>query len=203
MIEKQGKTMKKTTQKAALSAALLVSLTSLALLSNTAYAGSTTAGAKATATIGSACTVSAGTLNFGTYNPTVSTNTTATSNISFVCTKNTTVTVNLNDSIVNYNTQSPSVINNSVSYAETNGIKWARYMSGATHGATLSYNLFQDNAFSKIFGGTNWFADISGHAVQVISTGVTQNVPVYGAVAYGQYVIPDNYSDTVPILLSF
>lgn len=176
---------------------------SLLIMSLNAHAGSTTASAKATATIGSACTVSDGTLNFGQYNPTLKSNTTATSNISLVCTKNTTVTVNLNDSIVNYNTQSPSVVTNSVSFAETNGTQWARYMSGATSGATLSYNLFQDNAFSKIFGGTNWFSELASHNVQVIATGVTQNVPVYGALAYGQYVIPDNYSDTVPILLSF
>jgi spore coat protein U-like protein len=190
--------MKKT--KMAYTLAILLVLTGITA---SAQAGSTSAGTKATATIGSACTVSAGTLNFGQYNPTLKSNTTATSNISFVCTKNTTVTVNLNDSITDYNAQSPSIITNSVSYAETNGVQWARYMSGASHGATLSYNLFQDSALSKIFGGTTWFSDISGHAVQVIATGVTQNVPVYGAVAYGQYVIPDNYSDTVPVLLSF
>lgn len=198
--------MKKSIQRALSRVSLLMPLSlcvSLALLSNSAYAGTTTAGAKATATIGSACTVSAGTLSFGVYNPTLKSNTIATSNISFVCTKNTTVTVNLNDSITDYNAQSPSIVTNSVSYAETNGVQWARYMSGATSGAALSYNLFQDSALSKIFGGTNWFAAITNHNVQVIATGVTQNVPVYGAIAYGQYVIPDNYSDTVPVLLSF
>ena len=180
----------------------LISLLALASVQSS-QAGSVTSGVKSSATLSATCTLSAGSMNFGSYNPAVKSNTTANSNISFVCTKNTVVTVNLNGSAANINQQGPAVVTNSVSYAEHNGVQWARYMVGGTSAGALSYNLFQDSGYSQIFGGTNWFSDITGHNQQVVATGASQNITVYGAIAYGQYVNPDNYSDSVPVLLTF
>jgi spore coat protein U-like protein len=184
----------------------IISFLCVLALSQSVFAQTThsaTATTKTSATLSSTCILNSGSLNFGLYNPNNTTNTTASSNITFTCTKGTVVSVNLNDSLVDYNAQSPSKVTNSVSYAETNGVQWARYMSGASSGAALSYNLYQDAAFSKIFGGTNWFVEITNHNVQVVATGSIQSIPVYGAVAHGQYIQPDSYTDIVPIELIY
>jgi spore coat protein U-like protein len=181
----------------------LLSFLSLLSLSYSAFAGSVNATTKASATLAATCTLGTGSLNFGVYNPNSSSNTVASTTISFICTKGVSATINLNDSVVDYNNQTPSKVSNGASYPETNGVQWARYMSGSTENGTLSYNLFQDASLTKIFGGQDWFAEITNHNVTMIATGSNQTVPVYGVIASGQYVQPDTYIDIVPVVLSF
>ena len=68
-----------------------------------------------------------------------------------------------------------------------------RKMTGPS-GATLSYRIFQDAAYTVNWGNTSGVDTKSG-----VGTGVAQSVPVYSRIPANQYVAPGTYQDTITL----
>ena len=127
-----------------------------------------------------ACTVSATAVNFGTYDVFETTPDTSTGAIAYHCgtkDKNVQIAISKGSS----STFSPRRMNN-----------------GAE---ALTYNLYQDAAFSVIWGdgtnGTGVFTTANPPNNQDV------NLPVYGRIPSQQDVSVGNYSDTVIVTISF
>ncbi|UFS62424.1 spore coat U domain-containing protein [Sulfurimonas sp. HSL-3221] len=114
-------------------------------------------------------------LSFGDYDPNTGTGLSAESTFNIRCTKNTDYTLALDA-----------------------GGNSDRTMSGsATNTDTLAYELYQDAAHSQVWDATN---TVTGTATGFASD-ITQTV--YGNIPSSQDVLPDSYTDTVTITVSY
>ena len=142
------------------------------------------------ATLSSTCQITATNLSFGTYNPTMG-DFFATGSLNILCTKGTTATYGIN-------------VGNGGRYTGKYAVSYygnlsSRFMTN--NGNNLFYNIFQDSSYSTVFGGFDWFAGLSKPSF--VSTGITQTIPVYGAMGGAQYVVPGSYSDSVTAEVDF
>jgi spore coat protein U-like protein len=136
------------------------------------------------------CAISTTGVAFGNYDPTITTNTNATGNLTVVCTH-----VSGGATRVNY-TMALSA-GSSGSYAQ-------RRMRAGT--ATLNYNLFDSAALTRIWGnGSAGTALVPGS--MLVNPGGNRVVqvthPIYGRIPASQAVAIGNYSDTIVVTLTF
>lgn len=131
------------------------------------------------------CSVSATSLSFGTYNPTATTPTQASSNVTINC---------FSLLILMFGT-----IDIGLS-AGTSGTATQRTLANGT--ARLNYNVYGDTARSTIWGGLG-----SGGTLETVSINgllsYTRAVPAYGSIPAGQWVQPGTYSDSLVVTIVF
>jgi spore coat protein U-like protein len=162
---------------------LIVTLTAAVMAAGVAKAATTTTTFAVTATVLSTCSASAAPLAFPSYTPGGGLQTGSTT-ISVKCTKNTSFTVGLNA-------------------GSTPGDAFAQRLmaSGAN---TLQYNLYVDNAYSKIFGdGTPGSQTVTALGLGVATAAA---VPVFGQLpdsAANQAAVPGSYSDLITVTVSY
>lgn len=175
---------------------LFLSLLTLSLYS---HASSTGTSIKSTATLANSCQISATDISFGTYQPSAG-NAFSTGTITLLCTKGTSATIGIS---INSSQTDVAAINTTFSqYYAPNNQYYSRVMSGP-NGNVLYYNLFQDSNHTQIFGGASYFHLNANSVVNITATGATQTINVYGAMGGGQYVTPGNYSDSLPVSITY
>jgi spore coat protein U-like protein len=148
----------------------------LAMSSNMACAGSSSATFNVTATVLDACNVTATDMAFGIYDPTVSTDLTATSNINVNCSLGTAYTISL-----------------------SNG----NFVLGSTRRMALGsfrmiYLLFRDAASTQVFGSTANQLNATG-----VGIGAAVSTLVYGVIPKAQNVGPGSYSDQITVTVDY
>jgi spore coat protein U-like protein len=143
------------------------------------FAGTSTGNLNVTATVNATCAVATTPVAFGAITPAASGTATATGAISAQCSNKLAYTVALSKG-------SGASISN-------------RSMAGAAPGNTdtLAYNVYQDAAFSNLFG------DAGGWLVAGTGNGAAQSIPVYGQLSLNQFIQPDNYSDNLTVTVSY
>lgn len=167
----------------------LLSLT-LSLYPCSVYAGTATGSTKATAKLSSFCTITAQPINFGNVAGPTNNLYSSQSNVSVLCTKNSSYTITLNLGI---NTQGQTT----------------RNMIGATSGQIVNYMICKTPSMSGTWGVNDqcaqpWFSigATNYYTVTGTGTGVNQSYPMYGVVQTGYYT-PDNYSDTITATINY
>jgi spore coat protein U-like protein len=164
---------------------LTATLAAGALAAGVAQAATTTTTFQVTATVPAVCKVSAVALPFPNYTP-LGGNKSGSTNIAVLCTNKTPFKVALDKG---------STVGGAISQRLMVGLV------AATN--TLQYNLYTDPAFTTLFGDGTTGVQVSGTGVG-LSTAV--NVPVYGQLpdsAANQLVIPDSFSDTITVTVSY
>jgi spore coat protein U-like protein len=144
----------------------------------TGSGGNSTANMQTTANVTSSCQLDTWTnVNFG--NISVSeTNYQANQAFNVVCTKGSTWTVQV---------------------GAGNGLQTNRYMLGANSNDKLYYNLYTDTTYTTIYGdGTQATSTFSG-----TGSGQAQTNIIQVKMAPGQFVTPDNYSDTITLTINY
>lgn len=159
----------------------------IAALSGTAMAaGTATANFEATATLNASCTLSADNMNFGSISPSTSGFATATGNLTATCTKDI-----------------PYKIAMGVGISGADSVLTRAMIGGVGNTDKLSYNMY----FLAIYVPRNiWGGGLSGTQMNVpefVGTGSAQSIPIYGRMPLNQYVVPDNYSDTLMLTLEY
>lgn len=159
--------------------ALPAALATLCVLSgNAAMAATATDTIQVSATAIDQCRVSANDLAFGNYDPLSTTATAGTTTLTVTCTLNTTYDVGLDAG-----TGAGATVTE------------RKMTSGAD---TLNYSLYQDAAYTTIWGNTPGNDTVSG-----TGTGAGQDYTVYGRIPAQQNVPPGNYADTVTVTVTF
>jgi spore coat protein U-like protein len=130
------------------------------------------------ATVLSSCGVTALPLAFGTYSPTQSTNTTATTTVAVTCTNGTPYNVGLNAG------------------TGTGASVTTRKMTSGSN--TLNYSLYSDTGYSTVWGST-----IGTNTVTGTGTGLAQTINVYGSITALQSVPAGAYTDTITVSLTY
>ncbi len=149
------------------------------LAPSSAWATDATTTMGVSATVLNACLVTATNMAFGTYNPTSSTPTDATSAINVTCTPGTLFNVGLN---------AGSTAGATVSTRQM--------LNGAT---PLDYSLYSNAGRSTNWGNTPGSDTVS----QTASTILPISFTVYGRIPQQQSVGAGNYTDTVTITVSY
>lgn len=151
----------------------------LVLVPGTAWATDATTTMGVSATVLNACLVSATNMAFGTYDPTSSVPTDATSSISVTCTPGTLFNVGLN--------------------AGTTGgatVTTRQMLKGAS---PLSYSLYSNAGRSTNWGNTSGTDTVAQTATGILPMSFT----VYGRIPAQQSVAAGNYTDTVTVTVSY
>jgi spore coat protein U-like protein len=125
------------------------------------------------------CIISTTAVSFGVYDVFSGTATDSTGTITFRCTGNASVTINLNKGTST--TFTPRVLT-----------------SGSS---TLNYNLYTDAARSTIWGDTTGGTSRYSNANPANNTNIV--VTVYGRITSGQDVSAGSYSDTITATINF
>jgi spore coat protein U-like protein len=73
-----------------------------------------------------------------------------------------------------------------------------RAMKGATSAATVTYSLFSDPAMTM-----NWGQTIGTDTVAATGNGSAQPYPVYGQILAQATPIPDTYTDTITVTVTY
>jgi len=128
-----------------------------------------------TATIQATCIVSATPMAFGTYTGAL---VNSTSTVTVTCTNTTPYNVGLDK-------------------GTNGGSVTTRQMKG-TLGALLNYSLYYDSARTH-----NWGITIGTDTVAGTGNGAGQGITVYGQLPAGQYLAPDNYTDTITATVTY
>jgi spore coat protein U-like protein len=131
-----------------------------------------------TATVLSACAVVAAPLVFGNYDPTAASALTANTNVLVTCTFGTPYNVGLNQGL-----GTGATITN------------RKMMWGAN---TLTYQLFQDAAFSS-----NWGQTIGTDTETGTGSSLPQSLTVYGRIPASQAAVAGLYLDTITVTVTY
>ncbi|MBV9576747.1 MAG: spore coat U domain-containing protein, partial [Gammaproteobacteria bacterium] len=136
-----------------------------------------------TASISATCSISASTLGFGTYNPVLSANLDATTNVSVTCTSGSTYNVGLDAG-----TGTGATVAN----------RLMTRTSGGTQ--TIAYSLYQDSGHSTVWGNTVGTDTVSG-----TGSGSAQSITVYGRIfsTNSTSLPPASYSDTITATITY
>jgi spore coat protein U-like protein len=129
---------------------------------------------RVSANVQATCDVRASDLNFGQYNAQSANALYATSQVTVMCTPQTTFAVGLNAGT------SPGAT-----------VNQRKMVNGAN---TLNYQLFQDPARQRIWGTTAGTDTVTG-----VGTGLDQDLTVFGAVPAAQLVPAGAFSDTITV----
>lgn len=166
------------------------------LLVNQSFASSNQSTShKATASLAGSCSINVSNMSFGTYTPGKG-DVFFTSPIKTRCSNKLSYTLGINWYAHNTMQSTDTYTAHSVQ-----SYYWIRYMTN--NGNNLVYNLFQDAAHTKVFGGPNNWYDVAGAIPSFIGTGAEQITYVYGAMSGNQFVAPGNYSDTQQVVVTF
>ena len=167
--------MKRTYFKAAALAAVLLPGVVLA-------ATSTPAAMLVTTTVLTSCSVTALPLAFGNYSQTTSSDTTATSTVTAICSAGLPYHVRIDKG--------------------ANGASvTARQMKGGTTNALINYGLYRDAAHTQNWGVTDSTDTLDVSAGS--NTGLPNAITVYGLLPAGQTSAADAYTDTVNVTVSY
>lgn len=150
------------------------------ILSHTGFAATSTSTIAVSATVLSTCLVTATPEAFGNYDPTGNTNLTGTSTITVTCTLGTPYNIGLDAG-----TGPGATVNN-------------RKMSQVGGGGVLVYSLYQDGAYTTVWGNT-----IGTDTVAGTGDGMAQNFTVYGRVNSSQVTEAAAYTDTVTVTVTY
>lgn len=166
------------------------------LLTNTVIAGNMVSNNKATVTLSSSCVISSNNIIFGNYDPTQG-DVFSTGSIITKCTKGTTYNLGITYGLVEVD---------NVNKYNVGGYIDKMTLSGGSE--ILKYNIFQDEAHTKIFGnantpGMNWGSWGSIVSVYKTGTGIEQTTTMYAAMSGGQYVKPGNYSRSLSVSIYY
>ncbi len=148
-------------------------------------AATATSSLSVTATVSANCTITTQPVAFGAYDPVVANATTpldGTGTVTVTCTNGSAATITLD--------QGTDPEGGSTDAAPLRQMK----DSGSD---VLAYTLYQDTGRTDVWGNT------TGTGEAVTGTGAADNVTVYGAVAAGQNVPANSYSDTVTATVTF
>lgn len=140
-----------------------------------------------TSSVAASCMVAADDLNFGAYNPLSESAVTAASDIRVKCTDTTDYNVSLNVGT-----------GAGASYS-------GRKMTGITDNTkTLIYNLYTTNGYATVWGdGTGSTAMITGQGNGLVD-GVNPDAhTVYGRIEPSQNVLPQDYKDTITVMVEY
>lgn len=148
-----------------------------------------------TSKINQNCEISVQDISFGTYFPTQGDGF-ASSDINIRCTNKTSATIG-----INHTGQNPYHLSTLKYSTVEDGLSYARYMKSGTN--RLYYNLFQDSSYSKVFGGSNWFTRTTGSRPVVVSDSTLKKVPIYAAMASGQFSKAATYLDSLIVEVVF
>ena len=131
------------------------------------------------ATVVKACTISNATLDFGTYNPTSTTDLAGTGTLSFKCSNNVPITIDLGNG----------------------GHNTASGMRGMANGTNiLPYQIYSGSASGPVWGT----GLTGGTSLSTTGTGLDATVTMYGKIPQGTTsVIEGTYQDTVVATLNF
>ncbi len=143
-----------------------------------AQASTSTATIAVSASVLSSCGVTALPLAFGTYSPTQSTNSTATTTIAVTCTNGTPYNVGMNAG------------------TGTGATVATHKMTSGSN--TLNYTLYQDSGYSTVWGTT-----IGTNTETGTGTGLVQTITVYGSITALQSVPAGSYTDSVTVTLTY
>lgn len=160
-------------------------------------AQSSTASLKTSVKVSPKCDLSVGNIAFGQYFPGQG-DSFASSDISLKCTNGTSAQIGINHT----GTNPYHVGTTKYSYTE-GGISYTRYMTSGGVANRLNYNLFQDSAYTKVFGGANWFTTTAGSRPIVIGDGSIRKIPIFAAMAGNQYVRVGSYMDSLIVDIVF
>lgn len=165
----------------------LLSINSFALDVNTSF--------KSTATILKKCNIKVTDLSFGDYKP--QSDSFASSSMDVLCTKDTSYKIGIDYYQGNYTLNRFKTTTDKFSVF-SGGARYNAIMFHSNNVDNLAFNIFQDSAYSQIFGdsstpGNNWQALGSQVSVQKISSGSLESIPFYGAMSSGQYPKPGLY----------
>ncbi len=151
----------------------------IVVVPNTAWATDSTTTMGVSATVLNACLVTATNMAFGSYNPTSSTPTDATSTINVTCTPGTSFNVGLNA-------------------GSTGGatVSTRQMLNGAT---PLGYALYSNAGRSTNWGNTPGTDTVA----QTASTILPISFTVYGRISPQQDVGAGSYTDTVTVTVSY
>jgi len=130
------------------------------------------------------CSVSTTNLNFGTYNPTSSTPTNASGNVSVNC---------FSLLVLMFGTVDVTVS------AGSSGVAASRKMANGT--SQLSYNIYRDAALTSLLGTAG-----SGQGISLSINGLlsyTTSHAVYGSIPARQWVKAGTYSDSLVVTVSY
>ncbi|MYM40155.1 Csu type fimbrial protein [Duganella qianjiadongensis] len=150
-------------------------------ISTSALSGSITTNLQSSATISSSCMVSANSVSFGTVTPAASGTVTANSSITAKCSNGLPYNVMVSAGVGGTSTK-------------------ARAMTGANSSNTdkLSYQVYSDSGYS-----TRWMDEKGPLILGFTGNGAAQLIPVYGSLSLNQYLIPDTYTDSLTVTLSY
>jgi spore coat protein U-like protein len=129
---------------------------------------------RVSANVQATCDVRATDLNFGQFNAQSANALNATTQVTVMCTPQTTFSVGLNAGT------SPGAT-----------VNQRKMVNGAS---TLNYQLFQDSARQKIWGTTAGTDTLTG-----VGTGLDQDLTVFGAIPAAQLVPAGAFSDTITV----
>ncbi|HDR9189401.1 TPA: spore coat protein U domain-containing protein [Burkholderia vietnamiensis] len=172
----------------------LITMLFVAVFQST-YGGTISTSNKATANLVATCQLSSQNISFGTYNSN-SGDVFATGQISYQCTKNTNVTVQMNEQ------SGGMTCSIKYCYAGANGQVGGRQLYSSTSTDVLLYNLFSNTSYSAstMLQGSNYG---TGNAGTLKSDGTSQIFTIYAAMAGGQWVTPGVYTENVTAIFSF
>lgn len=164
---------------------IAVAFTAL-LVSTMATASTVTTSFTVTANVIKSCSVSASSLNFSNYDVTASTDDTATTTVSVICTSGAAFAVGLDKG--------------------SNGSITTRKMKDGS-GNLLAYSLYTGATSGSGCGGSTLFGDgTTGSTVAGTGAGPssTQTVTVYGCIPAGQNAVAANgYTDTITVTVNY
>ncbi len=155
-------------------AAILIS----AVMPKEADASTSTASVAVSANVLSSCGVTALPLAFGTYSPSQSSNSTASTTIAVTCTNGTPYAIGMNAG------------------SGTGASVATRILTSGSN--TLGYSLYQDSGYSTVWGNT-----IGTNTETGTGTGLVQTITVYGSITALQAVPAGSYTDSVTVTLTY
>ena len=151
------------------------------LFSASCFANSTNTNVSSSASISPKCTVSSTRIDFGSISPRASGTSTATSNITALCTQTTIYTISVGGG--------------------SSGDILHRTLLGVKSGNTdsLLYNVYLDTSYGTIVGdGSQGTSVLSG-----TGSGILQNYTIYGLLQLNQYITPDQYQDNLSVTINY
>lgn len=187
---------------------LLCGLLSMFSIAHAATSKNTT---KSTATLVPACAFTINTLSFGNYDPRNPAHQDASSNMTALCSKGVSYTIGLDrytngDPYFTGVTSSLAFANNAPALLnQANKPNSGTIMTpGSEPGSrALIFNVFTDSAKKRVWTGfyNHWTG--SSQFITGVGNGIAQNIPFYGSIEKGQFVLPGSYSAIMTATISF
>lgn len=143
-----------------------------------ALAGTTSSAATISGNVVASCTLTPPSIPAIQINPFSGSGNSASANMNVTCTNGAPVTI-------------------AIDFGQTPNGQTNRQMKDASNNL-VSYNVYQDSAFSTLWGSTS-----GTNTMSITGTGAPQSIPVYIQATPNQLSVAGSYSDTVSITLAY